>query len=99
MLYVRIELWPWGNRSKSRLLHEGIIRNTGEGDLSNGEYRALLSNKGGFKRDDDKLARFDVKNVLRETNIAGFPRLRLNAWILLERVLRAAFDVEGDESE
>jgi hypothetical protein len=90
MIYIRVELWPGGNRAGARCLQEGIIHNTG-GDHKTGEYNYLLSKVGGFKASDLQLCTADVKNVLRRGEIKGFPRLRLYAHDLLLRALTLAF--------
>jgi hypothetical protein len=90
MIFIRVELWPGGDRSRARTLSEGIIHNTG-GDHRVGEYEYLFSRVGGFKATDRQLATADVKNVLRRGEIKGFPRLRLYAHDLLFRALRFAF--------
>lgn len=90
MIYVRIELWPMGNKARARCLQEAIICNTG-GDLSTGEYKFKFSKTGGFKAAPDDIARGEVKNVLRSGEVKGFPRLRLYAHDLLFRALRLAF--------
>lgn len=42
MLYVRVEIWPYGDRSRARLLQEMTISNTG-GDSERGDYRVQVS--------------------------------------------------------
>ena len=91
MIYIRIELWPRGDRSRKRLLHEAVIANDGTGDMSTADYHASLSKRGGFKCDDDRLARFDLKNVLRTAEVTGFKRKQESAWLLIKRVLGDAF--------
>ncbi len=90
MIYIKIELWPGGNKAADRTLQEAIIYNTG-GDQSIGEYAYKFSKVGGFKSDDNMVRTGRVKNVLRAGEIKGFPRLRLYAHDLLYRALRAAF--------
>lgn len=91
MIYVRLEMWPRGDRSRARLLHEGLIANVG-GTETEGDYHALLSKGGGFKGDVEGLPRMEAKGVLRECRAVGFKRKRDSAWKLLARVLAAAFD-------
>jgi hypothetical protein len=90
VIYIRLELWPQGNKARARVLHEGIIHNTG-GDGSTGEYEYLFSCKGGFKATDRQIAAVEVKNVVRRGEVKEFPRLRLYAVDLLYRALRSAF--------
>ena len=90
MIYMRLELWPGGDRSRARILSEGIIHNTG-GDATTGEYEYLFSKTGGFKADYPQLRTASVKNVLRRGDVKGFPRLRLYGGDLLLRALKLAF--------
>lgn len=90
MIYVRIELWPMGSRARARCLQEGIIYNVG-GSHKSGDYSYRLSKVGGFKCSDAQIATGQVKNVLRQGSITGFPRLRLYAHDLLLRALLLAF--------
>lgn len=50
MVYVRIELWPHGDRAKARLLQEVVIANTG-GDPTTGEYSAKVCHSTTYKGD------------------------------------------------
>lgn len=50
MVYVRIELWPGGDRTKARLLQEVEIANVG-GNPEIGEYGARLSHSSTFRGD------------------------------------------------
>lgn len=90
MIYVKVELWPGGDKAGARTLQEAIIHNTG-GDVATGEYEYLFSKVGGFKATDLQLRTAQVKNVLRRGEVKGFPRLRLYAHDLLFRALRLAF--------
>lgn len=90
MLYIRIEMWPQGDRKSARLLHEGLVANVG-GTETEGEYDALLSKSGGFKGDAAGHPRMEAKGVLRQAHVSGFKRLREGPWQLLALVLRAAF--------
>lgn len=49
MLYVRIEIWPFGDRTKARLLQEVTIVNTDEGEGDKGVYRAAMSHSSTFR--------------------------------------------------
>jgi hypothetical protein len=49
MLYVRIELWPFGNRERARLLQEMHIANDATGDREAGNYRAAISHSTTFR--------------------------------------------------
>lgn len=88
MIYIKVELWPCGDKSRARTLGEARIANVG-GTSTQGKYLAQLSKVGGFKA--DALAAPKLPNTLRTVAIDGFPRKRLYAWDLLLRVLASAF--------
>lgn len=44
MLYVRVEIWPYGDRSRARLLQEMTIANVG-GDYERGNYLVQASSQ------------------------------------------------------
>lgn len=96
MIYIRLEIWPQGNKARARVLHEGIIHNTG-GSMTTGDYEYLFSKKGGFKASDPELQRAEVRNVIRRGEVKDFPRLRLYATDLLFRALRSAFGERNPE--
>lgn len=84
MMYVRIELWPGGNRERARVLGEAHIANDGEqtlfADPSVGSYQAkLLKSPEYAKR----------SGVWKSCAVRNFPRTRLGPWDLLYRVLSA----------
>jgi hypothetical protein len=76
MLYIRIELWPRGNKNRARVLHEGTICNEGStATATRGNYSVVLCDRGGHSR--------------WKGFIMGFPRKRLGAWELLRQALNA----------
>jgi hypothetical protein len=76
MIYVRVELWKRGNPDNRRLMGELFIRNTGTGTRTTGTYTYELRGAG--------------RTRMNEGSVIGFPRLRLHAWDLVQRVLMAA---------
>lgn len=85
MLVIKIELWPGGDESRKRLLHEGRIwRHATLGPYGNYRYTFSQANK--------------TKRLLREGGIEGFPRKRLSAWDLLFRCLKEAFGERNQNS-
>ena len=42
MLVVKVELWPGGDRSRSKTLGSGVIANDGTGDTKIGNYDAAF---------------------------------------------------------
>lgn len=89
MIYVRVEMWPKGSRTRRRVLGEALIENRG-GTESRADYRALFSKKGGFRASEEDMARMSVKNVWKETEVPGYPRSRIGFWYLLVCLLLLA---------
>ena len=81
-----MEMWPRGDKSKAKLLHEGVIYNDGTGDKNNGNYSGFLSRRGGFGKKSD-LPQKVLTSVWRSGAIEGFKRLSYGAWNLLARML------------
>lgn len=75
MIVIRVELWPFGDKTKARHLGTALIANDG-GDRRTGHYWVKLFSRGKRKR------------LWKEGVVADFPRLRLTAWDLLYRSLR-----------
>lgn len=80
MLNIRIELWPYGDKSKAKVLGECRIANDDTGTRRLGNYTATILTPRG--------------KVLTTGKVTGFPRLELDSWHLLRRVLQALL---GDE--
>ncbi len=74
MIYVRIELWPFGRQKHAQLLGECRISN--EGGLASDTY-------GNYRYDLTGKSDYDLGSGI----IEKFPRKRLLAWDLLARVL------------
>jgi hypothetical protein len=100
MIYVRVELWPVGNRAAARVLGEAVVFNDGTGGNGPvGNYGVALSKKGGFGN-GSRLEAAQLTNVWRKGAVRGFPRLRLGSWDLLLRALRSLVGARNeDESE
>jgi len=94
MIYVRVELWPFGDRTRSRLLGEATLANDGQGSESKGNYNIRLSNTGGFKRDPVEVAdpNGSDRNVYRQARVENYPRKTLVMWHLISRALRSALE-------
>lgn len=86
MVFVRVELWPKGNREEALVLGEATIANTG-GTKQRGNYRVFLSRR--HKAFEDPL-RPKLAEVWRTFELKDFPRLSLTAWDLLSRALKGA---------
>jgi hypothetical protein len=109
MIYIRIELWPKGNRMKTRILGEATICNTG-GTKTKGDYKAVFSKIGGFRAFSDDPGRMDaevkrvyypsVNSIWKESGVKGFPRQILGAWDLLYLALETIINPkEGDKND
>ncbi len=89
MIYVRMEMWPKGNRERARLLGELLICNTGAGTPSRGTYHYALSKRGGFSKRSD-LPTMNTWNALARGTVSNFPRKAKLCWDLLKFVLGKA---------
>jgi len=112
MLYVKIELWPKGDRKRATTLHEGVIYNDATGTEQRGNYVGRFSKRGGFKHADGREGAFrdggrhEIERVgshtanhsiLRQGELSGFPRKRFGGWHLLLMTLLIAFKDDFDE--
>lgn len=79
MLYVRVELWPHGNRDAAKVIGESYIANDGTGTSERGNYNFRILGKGG------RTLKTKVDRVI------DFPRQSYHVWHLLKRILNAAF--------
>lgn len=73
MLYIRIEMWPRGNKAASRVLGEAEIANVG-GTQEVGDYVV-------------RLIKWGSKQTWRTGEVKNFPRRHLGPWDLLFRSL------------
>ena len=84
MIVVRVELWPLGNKERSRHLGTAVIANDGTGTRDRGNYHVLLGKFG--EQDPERLLR--VKSAAwRRGRVEGFPRIVQGPWDLLGRAL------------
>jgi hypothetical protein len=77
VIYIRMELWPKGDKSRAQLLGEARIANSGTGTRLRGTYTYEIKGRAGMP--------------LRRGALADFPRKQLLGWDLLTRVLALAF--------
>lgn len=80
MIYIRIEMWPGGDRANARVLGEATITNDGKGTEDAGNYNAVLFKSPEYAREP---------GVWKSGRVENFPRARLGPWDLLYRALRA----------
>lgn len=89
MIYVRMEMWPRGDRTRARLLGEGTITNAG-GNEAFANYDCVLLKSPEYSKTPGDPAKPTAKTTWKRTSIKGFPRSRLGPWDLLFRCLRMA---------
>jgi hypothetical protein len=106
MIYVRIELWPFGNQKEARLIGEVVVANVG-GDHEHGEYEVRVSQEGGFRAEPYKLnsmtqsgkIRLRVKDPAPSSVMSKFglkhERSR-GIWVLLKKTLSKLVRELGD---
>lgn len=90
MIFVRVELRSAISRDRDAVLGEAVIENIG-GTRGKGEYRVLLSKRGGFKgRVSERSGQ-----LWRAGFVRGFKRQRSGApWALLALGLLASIGAE-----
>ncbi len=95
MIYIRVEMWPKGDRKRARTLAEATVENLG-GTKSRANYLARISKRSGFRvpkghaYSDPELARVcrpAPSSIWKETVVEAFPRSVRGAWDLLYRAL------------
>jgi hypothetical protein len=79
VIYVRIEIWPCGDRRSARTLGEATIANVG-GTAQVGEYDAKIMKSPEYAT---------RPGVWKQAKISGFPRLKLGPWELVCMALLA----------
>ena len=91
MIRVTVELLPFGNESKAKLLGVALITNDCTGTKASGNYVTLLSKKG------KTISKRLNSNIWKKGTVTGFPRLRNGHWSLLYTALRGIFDPAKDD--
>lgn len=97
MIYIRIELWPFGNHRQAKLLGEMVVANVG-GDADMGEYDIRASVEGGFEAQPHVLPSLTQSNRVRTRLSSPKPESVLATghvrhrradgfWLLLKRSL------------
>lgn len=96
MIYIRVEMWPKGDRKRARLFAEATVENKG-GTKTKANYLARVSKRGGFKppkgdyQDPElmRVCRPAAFSVWKEAAVEAFPRAKRGIWDLFHRTLRA----------
>ena len=83
MIHITIEMWPGGDKTKSKLLGEGYITNQGGTREVASYYVQLLKSPEYAKPGNEG-------QLWKDGNVSGFPRQRLGPWDLLLRSLLAS---------
>ena len=78
MIVLKLELWPGGDRSRSKLLGLVTIVNDGSGTVTSGNYLVTI-----FKRNS-------VETVWKRFKLYNYPRKSANQWELVRRALQIA---------
>lgn len=86
MLVVRVYIWPFGDRSRERLLQEATVVNVG-GDGERGDYDVALSEPGSGFAPDAKAP--GEKSVWRRAKVKRHDRT-LSPAHLIAKALKAA---------
>jgi hypothetical protein len=73
MIYIKVELWPFGDKTKAKSLGEMYVANVG-GTSTRGVYKSLLKDSKG--------------RAFRKGEVTDFPRKRLGAFDLMYRALK-----------
>lgn len=76
MIYVRIELWPRGDKKKAKLLGQAFIANDATGTPTRGNYKAIMTDKRN--------------RPFRAAIVKNFPRKVKNSFDLLKLILTAS---------
>lgn len=107
MLYVRIELWPAGDKTRTKVLSEITVSNvTRPFSRDTGDYQVKVSKEGGFTA-KKKYKGSDLYRVLdphggsveEALKVEAFPRI-LGMWMLLYRILTCKLErARGDIGE
>jgi len=69
MIFISVEIWPYGDKDKRRTLATAAIANDGSGNKTIGNYNA------GFRIEDTK--------KVKTSSVLGFHRLKKDVWELI----------------
>lgn len=91
MLVVKIELWPRGDRTKSREIGRTYIANVSGGG-KRADYEVAVCRKGSNKC--PLVPNRPAIKAARRGEVKDYPRLSYNVWRLVIRALKSAFPEE-----
>lgn len=96
MLYIRIELWPWGDRDRRKCLGEMIVYNDTTGSSSHGNYRVFHRTEPQDLLDNTekpekslRIQQFISKSKKKTVHVKGHDR-SLSVWDLILQALKAS---------
>lgn len=79
MIYIKVELWPYGDESKKQKIAEAKIANTGTGDAFFGNYKYVINENTQ-----------DTNTEIKKGFIFEHER-KQGVWILIKKVLMEAY--------
>lgn len=94
MVYVKIELWPFGDRNQRRTLGEMVIANDGTGCKTKGNYNVwyktdpkdLLDN---IQDPGKSLLLRSWLGKMKLSRVEGHPRTAVTIWHLIRKAIEA----------
>jgi hypothetical protein len=75
MLFVRVEIWPYGNQNKSQIIGVGSIVNDGTGNEKKGNYKTQF---------------YLLGDLIREGKFTEYDRQKGNVWDILQQALTSS---------
>jgi len=92
MIVIKVELWPFGDSSRAKILGTAKIANTG-GTGTQGDYNCTICD--AVELPEHSLEAYKIlfhskgnKRIWKECDVDNFPRKRLLVWDLLYRALK-----------
>lgn len=95
VIYVKIELWPFGDRDQRRTLGEMVIANDGSGSQTKGNYKVwhktdpekLLDN---VKDPGESLLLRAWLGKMKPDRVENYPRKAVTIWHLIRKAIESA---------
>lgn len=86
MIYVKVELWPFGDESRKETIGEMVIYNTGTGTPERGDYKSWW---GGRRDNSKKIRAFRLGDLPAKAEVKDYPRKSYNVFELIRRCLNS----------
>jgi len=97
IIFIKIELWPWGDRSRRKTLGEMVITNDGTGSQTTGNYKVWHRSDPKPDKQLDNVQDPGKSLLLRAwlgkmvpSRIEGHPRQAVTVWHLIRKALEAS---------